>query len=164
MHQEIYHLAETLGKALVKKGWMLSVAESCTGGGICQALTDVAGSSQWFDRGFITYSNPAKIDMLGVKPETLEKSGAVSAEIAKEMVQGAFERSNANIAVSVTGIAGPGGGSKEKPVGTVFMGVISESNFTYVKKNIFEGSRKEIRNQTIVLGINELLNLIYGIK
>ena len=121
MDKCIYELAESLGLLLQTKEWQLALAESCTGGGISQAVTEVPGSSAWFDRGFVTYSNAAKEDMLGVQTLTLERFGAVSEETALEMVMGALAHSQANLAVAVTGIAGPGGGTREKPVGTVYI-------------------------------------------
>jgi nicotinamide-nucleotide amidase len=114
--------AETLVKAIAAKGWMLATAESCTGGLIAAAVTDVPGSSKALERGFVTYSNDAKVEMLGVAPETIDAHGAVSEEVAAEMAQGALARSHAHIAVSVTGIAGPGG-SEHKPEGRVCFGI-----------------------------------------
>src|SRR5262245_38193992 len=112
-------LARRVGASLKKRKLKLATAESCTGGWISQAVTSVAGSSAWFDRGFVTYSNEAKKELLGVRARTLLRRGAVSRETAKEMASGALERSRAQVAVAVTGIAGPGGGTREKPVGTV---------------------------------------------
>lgn len=106
---------------LQRRGWMLVCAESCTGGGVAAALTDLAGSSAWFDRGFVTYSNQAKQDMLGVSPETLAKFGAVSRETVTEMARGALLHSGAQLSVAISGIAGPGGGTPDKPVGTVWI-------------------------------------------
>src|SRR5215831_857510 len=112
-------LARRVGSRLRRRGLMLATAESCTGGWIAQAVTSVAGSSDWFERGFVTYSNEAKKEMLGVRAATLSRHGAVSEEAAREMASGALKRSGAHVAIAVTGIAGPGGGTREKPVGTV---------------------------------------------
>lgn len=130
------------------KGWMLVTAESCTGGMISAALTDLAGSSAVFDRGFVTYSNEAKMESLGVSGKTLKEFGAVSPQVAEEMAQGALKNSNAQIAVSVTGIAGPGGGSDEKPVGRVYIGIATDKTVT-VYKNNFTGDRSAVRQQTV---------------
>lgn len=116
---DIIQPAEILLESLVSHGWTIATAESCTGGMIVGALTDIPGSSRAVDRGFVTYSNAAKIDMLGVSPATLETFGAVSRETALEMVRGALMQSKSEVAVAVTGVAGPGGGSEEKPVGLV---------------------------------------------
>ncbi len=113
-------LAQQVGAALKAHGMMLVTAESCTGGGIAQSITRIPGSSAWFDRGFVTYANSAKEEMLGVSPDTLEAHGAVSEATVREMAQGALQYSRAQVALAVSGIAGPGGGSPEKPVGTVW--------------------------------------------
>jgi len=126
----------------------VATAESCTGGLIAAAITDVAGASAVFGYGLVTYSNEAKQTILGVKKETLTTFGAVSEECAYEMVEGLKKVSGADCAVSVTGIAGPGGGSVEKPVGLVYMGLAWKDKI-YVKKNLFQGSRDEIRQQTV---------------
>ncbi|MEF9948171.1 MAG: CinA family protein [Comamonas sp.] len=119
----IEELVQQLAAKLTEKGWMLATAESCTGGMIAAACTDLAGSSQWFDRGFVTYSNEAKTEMLGVPAELIAKHGAVSEEVVRAMAEGAIRYSRAQVSIAVTGIAGPGGGSAEKPVGTVWVGV-----------------------------------------
>ena len=121
MDNELFELAQQLGRLLKSKEKKIATAESCTGGWIAQIITEVSGSSAWFDRGFVTYSNAAKMEMLGVKPETLDNFGAVSAQTATEMVTGALAHSDADCAIAVTGIAGPDGGTAEKPVGTVFI-------------------------------------------
>ena len=114
-------LVRRLGEALVRRGWFVCCAESCTGGGVAAALTDVAGSSAWFDRAFVTYSNDAKREMLGVSSDTLAQYGAVSRETVIEMARGALTHSAAQLSVAISGIAGPGGGTQEKPVGTVWL-------------------------------------------
>lgn len=116
---ELEKLAERLGALLLERGECLAAAESCTGGWLAQSVTAIAGSSAWFDRGFVTYSNAAKVDMLGVPETTLERHGAVSEATARAMAQGALTHSGADWSVAITGVAGPSGGSPEKPVGTV---------------------------------------------
>lgn len=133
---------------LIEKGITVATAESCTGGKIASAITDVPGSSSIFGYGMVTYSNDAKMKILGVKEETLKRVGAVSEETAYEMAEGLKKLSEADVAVSVTGIAGPGGGSELKPVGLVYMG-LAYNNQVYVKKNQFSGDRDEVRNQTV---------------
>jgi nicotinamide-nucleotide amidase len=141
---------------LVRRGWRLCCAESCTGGGIAAALTDVAGSSAWFDRGFVTYSNQAKQEMLGVALDTLEQFGAVSRETAIEMARGALMYSDAQLSVAVTGIAGPDGGTAEKPVGTVWIAWASEEGESAVREQ-FAGSRAEVRAATVDAALLGLL-------
>jgi nicotinamide-nucleotide amidase len=114
-------LVQQVAQALTAKGWLLSTAESCTGGLIAATCTDLAGSSAWFDRGAVTYSNEAKADLLGVPPELIAQHGAVSEPVARAMAEGMLQRSKAHLAVAVTGVAGPGGGTPEKPVGTVWL-------------------------------------------
>jgi nicotinamide-nucleotide amidase len=154
-------LATKLGAALKAKGYMLALAESCTGGLVAQAITSVAGSSAWFDRGFITYSNLAKIEMLSVAEQTLAKFGAVSEETALEMALGALKNSQARISGSITGIAGPDGGTIEKPVGTVCFAWAEKGNPAQVITVKFSGNREEIRQQaaaTIMTKLIERLN------
>ena len=146
---ENLELSNKLGKILSSNHKMIATAESCTGGLIGAYITAISGSSRYFDRGFITYSNEAKCQMLGVKAQTLYKYGAVSLETAKEMAAGAVANSNADIAVSVTGIAGPDGGTEEKPVGTVCIGVCIKGSDSIAKVFYFKGSREEIREQTV---------------
>ena len=132
---------------LKQHDFMLATAESCTGGMISAAITDVSGSSAFFDRGFVTYSNEAKMQMLGVRPQIIDSYGAVSEETAQEMAVGAVKNSNAQISIAVTGVAGPGGGTDEKPVGLVYIAV-ARQNDVQVAKNLFSGTRSEIRQQT----------------
>jgi PncC family amidohydrolase len=141
-------MIENLNKLLRSKKLKLTTAESCTGGLISAAITEVAGSSDIFDRGFVTYSNEAKIAMLGVSLITLETYGAVSEQTAGEMVKGALKNSLSDVAVSVTGIAGPSGGTPEKPVGLVYIGIANKQE-TKVFKHIFKGNRSEVRQQTV---------------
>jgi nicotinamide-nucleotide amidase len=143
-------LARQVLEVCGKRGVMLATAESCTGGMIAAALTDIAGSSTVVDRGFVTYSNEAKTEMLGVLPETLEAYGAVSRETALEMASGALTRSRAGIAVSVTGIAGPGGGSAEKPVGLVWFGLAVKGLPPLAERRLFEDKgRAFIREESV---------------
>lgn len=145
----IYGLAEALGEQLKIRRWQLALAESCTGGGVAQAVTEIPGSSAWFDRGFVTYSNTAKVDMLGVRQATLDSYGAVSQESALEMAAGALTNSKADLALAVTGIAGPDGGSPEKPVGTVFIAWQQRGQTAQCVKKQFCGDRRAIRGQVV---------------
>lgn len=141
---------EEVLEAARARGWMLATAESCTGGLIAGALTGVAGSSDVVDRGFVTYSNRSKMDMLGVKPLILETYGAVSEPVAREMAEGALQRSAADVTVSVTGIAGPGGGSAEKPVGMVCFGLARNDGETTTETVQFgDIGRREVRDATV---------------
>ena len=153
MDNELFELARQLGYLLKSNGKKIATAESCTGGWIAQTLTEVPGSSAWFDRGFVTYSNAAKMQMLGVSPETLEKYGAVSAQTATEMVVGALAHSDADCAVAVTGIAGPDGGSAEKPVGTVFIAWAYKNRVVTVVRQQLTGDRHQIRRQTVKMAL-----------
>lgn len=157
MENDLVELAERLGIWLKTNGKKIATAESCTGGWIAQSITEIPGSSAWFDRGFVTYSNAAKIQMLGVKSGTLEKYGAVSSETAKEMVIGALGHSEADFAVAVTGIAGPDGGTAEKPVGTVFIAWASKGGGSRVQKFPFHGDRRQIRAQTVQMAIQGMM-------
>ena len=157
---DIPHTASRLGEALIEKGWMLACAESCTGGGIAAAVTDIPGSSQWFDRGFVTYTNLAKQEMLGVGADTLDNHGAVSEATVQEMVTGALSRSQARVAVAVSGIAGPGGGTDEKPVGTVCLAWQVVGGDSIVRTEHFSGDRSAIREQTVLCALQGILNVV----
>ncbi|MGR8981866.1 MAG: CinA family protein [Gammaproteobacteria bacterium] len=157
MQGELDALAEKLGKILVGRGHRLALAESCTGGWIAQTVTDIPGSSKWFDRGFVTYSNQAKVEMLGVSSSTLAIYGAVSAETAKAMASGALSLSNAHIALAVTGIAGPDGGSPQKPVGLVFLAWQARQKPCKCIEQHFSGGRHEVRYQAVLKALNCLL-------
>jgi len=152
-------LAEELGNALKRRGWMLALAESCTGGWAAQTVTAIAGSSAWFDRGFVTYSNAAKMEMLGVSKHTLATYGAVSQETAREMALGAIQHSRAQIAVSITGIAGPDGGSPDKPVGMVCFAWASTDCTPKITTEHFSGNRQQIRRQAVQTALIGLLNM-----
>jgi nicotinamide-nucleotide amidase len=138
-------LASDVLDALRRRGWHVATAESCTGGMIAAALTDVAGSSDVVDRGYVTYSNAAKSELLGVEPALIAAHGAVSREVAAAMAAGALARAGVEIAVSVTGVAGPGGGSAAKPVGLVWFGLASKGEPPRTEREIFPGTRAEIR-------------------
>ncbi len=150
-------LVKLLGDTLRNRGWMMSAAESCTGGLIAACMTDMSGSSAIFDRGFVTYSNEAKVDMLGVSRETLAEFGAVSEQVAGEMAAGALARSRAQIAVAVTGIAGPTGGTPDKPVGLVYIGIAVQGEAPQVFKKQFEGDRTLVRMQTAEAALSLLI-------
>ena len=155
-------LAIELGSTLQAHNLTLALAESCTGGLVAQTVTSVAGSSAWFDRGYVTYSNLAKIEMLGVRAETLEKFGAVSEQTATVMAHGALKHSHAQIAGSITGIAGPSGGTKEKPVGTVCFAWVGDKLSLCTTTKRFFGNREEIRQQAAIAwmaGLIERLKL-----
>ena len=153
-------LAADLGSALTGRGWIAATAESCTGGLVAGAITDIAGSSGWFDRGFVTYSNEAKIEVLGVRPETLAQFGAVSEATAREMVAGALARSRADIAVAVTGIAGPDGGTPGKPVGLIWLAWGIRGGAVDAISHQFEGDRAAIREATVVVSMDGLLERV----
>jgi len=153
MDNELFEPAEQLGRLLKSKEKKIATAESCTGGWIAQIITEVSGSSTWFDRGFVTYSNAAKMQMLGVKPETLDKYGAVSAQTATEMVNGALAYSDADCAIAVTGIAGPDGGTAQKPVGTVFIAWAYKNQEVKVVEKKLTGNRHQIRRQTVKIAL-----------
>ena len=144
----LHRLAETVLVRCRAKGWTLATAESCTGGMVAAALTDIAGASDVVERGFVTYSNRAKSELLGVPRELIEKHGAVSAETAAAMAEGALAKAPVDIAVAVTGIAGPSGGTKDKPVGLVYFGVARSGGKTLTERQIFKGDRADIRRAT----------------
>ena len=142
----------------------ITTAESCTGGLISSCITAIAGSSNIFDRGFVTYTNQAKIDLLGVSPDLFELCGAVSEEVAYVMAEGALERSIAQISVAVTGIAGPSGGTVEKPVGLVHIASASEGFKIFHERHIFKGGREEVRMSTVIASLKLILKQINQIK
>lgn len=155
---------KTLASMLLAKDWKIALAESCTGGLVCATLTELAGSSEWFERGYITYSNDAKVECLSVPGEMIETFGAVSEQVAQAMAQGAQQASGANVAISITGIAGPSGGSPEKPVGTVCFGwaiqTSSTENRVTSKTMHFGGDRSAIREQVKDYALAELIALL----
>ncbi|MEJ8840401.1 CinA family protein [Ramlibacter sp. AN1133] len=152
-------LCERLAQALLARGWMLASAESCTGGMIAAACTDLAGSSQWFERGFVTYSNEAKQEMLGVEAALIAQHGAVSEAVARAMASGAVRHSRARVGVAVTGIAGPTGGNPQKPVGTVWFGFQVDGRLTSEMRR-FDGDRAAIRAATVRHALERLLERV----
>ncbi|MEX3018596.1 nicotinamide-nucleotide amidase [Kluyvera sp. STS39-E] len=153
---ELMQLSEQVGQALKARGATMTTAESCTGGWIAKVITDVAGSSAWFERGFVTYSNEAKSQMIGVREVTLLQHGAVSEPVVVEMAIGALRAARADYAVSVSGIAGPDGGSAEKPVGTVWFGVASANGQGVTQCECFSGDRESVRRQATAYALNLL--------
>ena len=153
-------LARELGEIALGRRVRVITAESCTGGGIAAAITAVAGSSEWFDRGYVTYSNEAKIDMLEVHPETLAKFGAVSEEAAREMAAGALRGGLGDVSIAVTGVAGPTGGSPAKPVGTVFFGWCLRGGEAGSDRRRFSGDRSEVRRQSIAWALARLIRIL----
>jgi len=145
----IQALVASLARQCIQHGWKLATAESCTGGGLAYAITSIPGSSVWFERGFVTYSDAAKQELLGVNPQTLAQFGAVSKEVAIEMAEGVLKHAQAQVSAAITGIAGPDGGSKEKPVGTVWFAWSAQGKETKTLLVHFQGNRQEIREQAI---------------
>ena len=157
---ELQQLATQLGDKLLVRGWMVATAESCTGGWVGQLLTSLAGSSAWYERGFITYSNAAKTEMLGVRADTLENHGAVSEETACAMATGALTHSHTQASLAITGIAGPGGGTPQKPVGMVCYGW-AFTDGTVISSNCrLSGDREEIRSRAVAAALRGLIDLI----
>ena len=156
-HETLTTLAILVGARLNARGLRLATAESCTGGWVAGAVTAIAGSSEWFDRGFVTYSNDAKMEMLGVSAATLEAFGAVSEQTAGEMAAGALAHSHAQFALSITGVAGPGGGSVEKPVGMVCFGWAGEGGAPLVITRNFSGDRESVRRQSVICALQGVL-------
>ncbi|WP_033577834.1 nicotinamide-nucleotide amidase [Dickeya chrysanthemi] len=154
---DILRLSEQLGERLKVHQAKITCAESCTGGWLAKAITDVAGSSAWFDYGFVTYSNQAKQMLIGVQEKTLAEFGAVSREVVAEMATGALSRAGADIAVSVSGIAGPDGGSPDKPVGTVWFGFCDKAGNRAALRMQFEGDRRDVRLQAVAFALQTLL-------
>ncbi|MDO8318268.1 CinA family protein [Rhodoferax sp.] len=148
-----------LARLLLDKGWFLATAESCTGGLIAASCTDLAGSSQWFERGFVTYSNAAKCELLGIDAALINAHGAVSEAVARAMAFGALARSHAQVAIAVTGVAGPGGGSADKPVGTVWLAWATPMGITSELQH-FVGDRAAVRHATVQHALTRLTKLI----
>jgi len=153
-------LAAIVGEALKSHGMMLATAESCTGGGVAQAITEVAGSSAWFERGFVTYSNLSKQQMLGVRESTLNQHGAVSEMTVREMVAGALQHSAAQVALSVSGIAGPDGGTADKPVGTVWFAWGIKNGEAVARRYQLSGDRAEVRAQAVRIALQGVINML----
>ena len=150
MNEALVAAARALLDRLRTRGATVATAESCTGGLIAAALTEIPGSSDVVDRGFVTYSNAAKSEMLGVDPALIAAHGAVSEPVARAMAEGALARSDATLAVSVTGVAGPGGGSADKPVGTVWFGLAARGQATWSERRVFPGDRAAVRQATVL--------------
>lgn len=157
-------LLEKLSAILTEKKLKVAVAESCTGGLLAAALTHKAGSSAYFDRGFITYSNDAKIELLNVPEQMIVMNGAVSAQVAEAMARGALKRSKADIALSITGVAGPGGGTAAKPVGMVFMGYALKSGLAGSVEFSLQGTRDQIRGTSVIEALQQLIKLTTRVK
>lgn len=156
---DINELAAETGRVLQTKGLLLAVAESCTGGGIAHAVTEIAGSSSWFECGFITYSNASKTELLDVSAALIAQHGTVSEEIAAAMAEGALANSNAHVTLSTTGIAGPGGAVPGKPVGTVCF-AWSRGDQTHTERLVFTGDRQAVRQQTVAHALRGLLRFL----
>lgn len=159
MDRNLVKLSTRLGKALAARGWMIAIAESCTGGLIAEAVTVTPGSSAWFERGFVTYSNESKVELLGVGPATLARRGAVSEETAVEMARGALKHSHADIVVAITGLAGPDGGSAAKPVGTVCLAWQQRGGDPCVETHKFPGDREAIRLAATAVALERLIEM-----
>lgn len=159
MTNEIIELATKVGRALEAKRLTLTTAESCTGGGVSQAITEIAGSTAWFECGFVTYSNASKTEMLQVPDALIAQFGSVSEEVAAAMAEGALANSTADVAVSTTGIAGPSGAVPGKPVGTVCFGW-SRGEHTHTERLVFHGDRQAVREQTVAYALRGLLRFI----
>lgn len=151
--QDLIQLASEIGDSLIARELQLATAESCTGGWLAQCCTEVIGASSWFERGWVTYSNQAKQDCLGVYPETLEQHGAVSKATVIEMADGALAQSQADISVAITGIAGPDGGSDSKPVGTVWFAWAMSHRTTLIQHQLLSGDRQSIRAQAVEIAL-----------
>ena len=159
MDRELAELSSLLGQALSARGWMLATAESCSGGLLAGAVTATPGSSVWFERGFVTYSNESKTELLGVEPATLARYGAVSEETAREMADGTIAHSRADVAMAITGIAGPDGGSASKPVGTVWLAWRQRHGDGGAQTCCFPGDRETVRHYVVTAALKRLIAL-----
>jgi nicotinamide-nucleotide amidase len=159
----LYELAERAGLALQQRGLMLATAESCTGGWIAEAITMIPGSSAWFERGFVTYTYISKREMLGVLETTLERHGAVSEAVVREMAAGALAASHAQVAVAVSGTAGPGGGTPEKPVGTVCLAWGLKNGEARAETRRFAGDREAVRRQSVIHALEVLIGMVESV-
>jgi nicotinamide-nucleotide amidase len=155
-------LATAVGARLKADGLVLATAESCTGGWVAQTVTTVSGSSEWFDRGFVTYSNAAKLEMLGVRDETLARYGAVSEETAREMALGALVHSRAHVTLAITGVAGPTGGTTAKPVGMVCFAWARRDDAAQSETRRFAGDRERVRRESVIAALQGLLARLGG--
>lgn len=159
MTNDIIDLATKVGRALHEKKLLLCTAESCTGGGVSQAITEITGSSDWFDCGFVTYSNTSKAELLDISPALIAQMGTVSEEVAAAMAEGALRNSNAHVALATTGIAGPTGAVPGKPVGTVCF-AWTRGDHTHTERLVFHGDRQAVREQTVLHSLQGLLRFI----
>ena len=157
MLSSLYHLSEQAGQLLHRHKVLVATAESCTGGWISEAITAVAGSSAWFERGFVTYSNLAKHEMLGVPLDVIETHGAVSEAVVKAMAQGAVEHSKAHLSVAVSGVAGPDGGTADKPVGLVWIAWGQKRGYVEAQAFQFSGGREQVRHATVAAALEGLI-------
>ena len=155
-----YELAQRIGFLLSQKKLKLAIVESCTGGSLAKLVTDVPGASEWFDCGFITYSNESKIRSVNVPEELIAQNGAVSQKVALAMAKGGLDVTNADIVISTTGIAGPDGGSLEKPVGTVCFGFATKESYFSTDKRLFDGDRSKIREKSVIYSLECLCNYL----
>ncbi len=160
MSKKIIQIISQLSPLLIKKNKIIATAESCTGGFIAKSLTDIDGSSQWFECSIVSYSNQSKIDLLGVQQQTIDQYGAVSQPVVKEMVFGLLDRCNANIGISVSGIAGPDGGTVEKPVGCVWIAWATPGVFIEAIKYQFSGDREAVREQSVIEALKRVERLL----
>ncbi|HBZ17479.1 MAG TPA: nicotinamide-nucleotide amidase [Pantoea sp.] len=156
--EQLQHLSRHIGEQLKRRKATVTAAESCTGGWIAKVFTDISGSSAWFERGFVTYSNEAKQQMVGVHRTTLEQYGAVSEQTVREMASGARQAASAEYAISVSGIAGPDGGSVDKPVGTVWFAIAGPERRVLAQRKIFAGDRDAVRRQSVAWALQTLLD------
>lgn len=154
LKSDVYQLSQRLGLILKENRLIVGTAESCTGGWIAQAVTMVPGSSSWFDAGFVTYSNKSKVQQLGVDPKLIDQYGAVSDVVVEKMLIGVLNRTGANCSIATSGVAGPDGGTEDKPVGTVWIGVGHEFKGLMTRRYLFEGDRNSVRQQTVIEGLN----------
>ena len=154
LKSDVYQLSQRLGLILKENRLIVGTAESCTGGWIAQAVTMVPGSSSWFDAGFVTYSNNSKVQQLGVDPKLIDQYGAVSDVVVEKMLIGVLNRTGANCSIATSGVAGPDGGTEDKPVGTVWIGVGHEFKGLMTRRYLFEGDRNSVRQQTVIEGLN----------
>jgi len=162
LDQELFDIAARAGRALKARGWMLVTAESCTGGWVSECVTMVPGSSEWFERGFVTYTNVAKREMLGVRAQTLDAHGAVSEETIREMVTGALAGSHGHIATAVSGVAGPTGGTAQKPVGMVCFGWGTPGTEPVTITRVLSGDREAVRRQSVIIALEGVLEMLEG--
>jgi nicotinamide-nucleotide amidase len=160
LDRELFDLASRTGLALKARGWMLVTAESCTGGWVSECVTMVPGSSEWFERGFVTYTNVAKREMLGVRSQTLDTHGAVSEQTVREMVVGALASSHGHVAVAVSGVAGPAGGTPQKPVGMVCFAWGTRASEPIVATRRLGGDREAVRRQSVIVALEGVLEAV----